>query len=44
MGKTRGEGTEFPPDLLIDLLGPAVSVLESSRAGRNLQTEDFGFV
>lgn len=35
--KTEEEGTKFPPDLLIDLLGPAVSIRESSRAGRHVQ-------
>ena len=37
VGKTKEERTEFPPDLLTDLLGPAVSITESPRAGRKVQ-------
>lgn len=38
-GETKEEGTEFPPDLLLDLLGPAVSIKRSPQGLTGMSSE-----
>lgn len=39
-GETKEEGTEFPPDLLLDLLRPAVSIKRSPQGLTGMSSEE----